>query len=159
MSYIFDLRIVSSVEAAAFVLGHHFVQSNMKVTFIPTSLPGEEFKFLKKREELIEMDPEDQDIFNQSAYDYYLKRPKDTLTDTLTIFEYHQKFQVYVKNSKTQVPISRSKNVLLDADKNKIVMRKNDIITRTNFFDETDGIFLFSRFFQSFYWRYRINGC
>ncbi|RNA35509.1 hypothetical protein BpHYR1_039978 [Brachionus plicatilis] len=52
----FDIRIVSSVVAAELVFGHHFVQSNMKVTFIPTSLPGDEFKFLKKREELIEMD-------------------------------------------------------------------------------------------------------
>ncbi|RNA06979.1 DNA helicase ATP, partial [Brachionus plicatilis] len=135
----FDLRIVSSVEAAAFVLGHHFVQSNMKVTFIPTSLPGDEFKFLKKREELIEMDPEDQDIFKKSALDYYLKRPKGAITDSLTIFEFHQKFQVYVKNSKTKVPISRSDKLLFDEDRNKVVKRKNDIIIRTNFFDETDG--------------------
>ncbi|RNA19856.1 ATP-dependent DNA helicase pif1 [Brachionus plicatilis] len=69
----FDLRIVSSVEAAAFVLSHHFVQLIMKVTFIPESLSGDEFKFTNKRKELIKMDPEYRDIFRESAYDYHLK--------------------------------------------------------------------------------------
>ncbi|CAF1074181.1 unnamed protein product [Brachionus calyciflorus] len=46
----FQLRTVSSVEASAYnIMGHHFVQSNMKVLFVPTCFPNEEFKFLKKK--------------------------------------------------------------------------------------------------------------
>ncbi|RNA04554.1 ATP-dependent DNA helicase pif1 [Brachionus plicatilis] len=47
--------------------------------------------------------------------------------------------EIYVKNSKTKVPISRSDKLLFDEDRNKVVKRKNDIIIRTNFFDKTDG--------------------
>ncbi|CAF0998397.1 unnamed protein product, partial [Brachionus calyciflorus] len=133
----FDLRIVSSVEAVAFVFGHHFVQSNIKVSFIPTSLPNEEF--LKKKDELMELDEEDKNIFKDSLYDHYLNRPINHKTNSLTFFDYHQQYQIYLKDSKTMIPTSRLSKILNDLKGNNIVIRKNPIITRSNYFDETDG--------------------
>ncbi len=41
-----EMRVVSSIEAAAVVCGHHFVQSTFNVKFLPTDIDGENYKFL-----------------------------------------------------------------------------------------------------------------
>jgi hypothetical protein len=58
------LRIISALEAAAIICGHHFVQSNMQVKYITTSING--FKHLKTRRELENMNAEDNNIFKET---------------------------------------------------------------------------------------------
>ncbi|RNA15558.1 replicase helicase endonuclease [Brachionus plicatilis] len=118
--------------------GRHFVQSNARVIFIPTCIPEREFKFLKRKHELIEMDPDDDDIFKDSAYDYYMKRPLDSIFESMTFFEFHKKFEIYLKTSKRQVPKSRMVNVHIDLEANKVVKRNSDIIVRTTFYNSID---------------------
>jgi hypothetical protein len=40
------MRVVSSIEAAALISGHHFVQSSFKVTYLNIPFEKEQFKFL-----------------------------------------------------------------------------------------------------------------
>ncbi|CAF0707230.1 unnamed protein product, partial [Brachionus calyciflorus] len=135
----FQCRVVSSVEATALVMGHHFVQSNIKVGFIPTNFPDNQFKFIKKKEELIDLDPQDDDIFKDSAYDYYINRPRNSIFNALTIFDYHTKYEIIIKFSNKKIPKPRSENVCLDLEGNKVVKRNKEILVRTNYYDITNG--------------------
>ncbi|RNA26642.1 DNA helicase ATP [Brachionus plicatilis] len=116
----FQCRVVSSVEASALVMGHHFVQSNVKVTFIATCFPQDQFKFLRTKKELTRLDPDDDDIFKHSAYDYYLQRPVAEKFSTINLFDYHQKYEIFVKQSTKKILKSRCDNVFNDQLGNQV---------------------------------------
>jgi hypothetical protein len=65
-----ELRIISALEAAAIICGHHFEQSNMQVKFITTSINGNNFKYLKTKRELEIMNAENINIFKETTYDF-----------------------------------------------------------------------------------------
>ncbi|RNA37220.1 DNA helicase ATP, partial [Brachionus plicatilis] len=125
----FQLRTFNSIELLAFIMGHHFVQSNMK-----------------RKHELIYMDDDDDDIFKDSVYDHYLQWPYHSSFDSITIFDDFRKYEIFVKYSKTTIPISRSENVYLDRKNDIVIKRNKEIITRTNYFNSNDGeIFYFQK--------------
>ena len=70
-----ELRIISALEAAALICGHHFVQSNIQVKYISTSINGDNFKYLKTKKELAKMEENDMNVFKETTYDYYIVRP------------------------------------------------------------------------------------
>ena len=63
-----ELRIVSSLEEAALICGHHFVQSNMYVKYITTSINGDNFKYLKTKIQIKNMCEEEYSIFKESTF-------------------------------------------------------------------------------------------
>ncbi|CAF0948330.1 unnamed protein product [Brachionus calyciflorus] len=103
-----------------------------------------------KKHELAYMDPDDDDIFKDSIYDHYLKRPTHSAFDSVTFFEFFRKYEIFVKNSKTQIPKSRMENIFIDQKNDRVVKRKKDIITRTNFYNINDGeIYFFQKILYS----------
>ena len=60
------------IEAAALICGHHFVQSNIQVKYISTSINGDNFKYLKTKKELAKMEENDMNVFKETTYDYYV---------------------------------------------------------------------------------------
>jgi hypothetical protein len=114
----FNLRVVSSIEASAMVLGHHFVQSDVKVLFLDTTLPGKAFKFLKNKEELGKMDPEDDNIFRESLFDTYLERPKEPEFDNITYLDFYRNYRI---------------------EKETFIKRNSPIVVRYNKLTPNDG--------------------
>ena len=57
------------IHTAALICGHHFVQSNLNVKYISTSINGENFKYLKTKKEIEKMSENDQNIFKESTFD------------------------------------------------------------------------------------------
>ncbi len=78
-----QLRLVSSLEAASIISGHHFVQSNINIQFLNTCLPDKQFKYIKSKEKLLELKPESSDIFKTNQLEYYCNRPADKDFDEL----------------------------------------------------------------------------
>ena len=97
-----ELRIVSSLEAAALICGHHFVQSNMYVKYITTSINGDNFKYLKTKKQIKNMYEEDYSIFKESTYDYYMIRPDDL--ESINYIDYHGNYEIILKSSKRLIP-------------------------------------------------------
>ena len=98
-----ELRIISALEAAAIICGHHFVQSNMQVKYITTSINGDNLKYLKTKRELENMNADDNNIFKETTYDYYMNRP--LLLETINYIDYFRNYEIILKNSKRKLPI------------------------------------------------------
>ena len=101
------MRILSALEAAAIICEHHFVQSNMQVKYITTSINGDNFKYLKTKRELENMNAEDNNIFKETTYDYYMKRP--LLLETINYIDYFRNYEIILKSSKRKLPIKSKK--------------------------------------------------
>ena len=99
-----ELRVVSSLEAAALLCGHHFVQSTFFVKYLNTTINGTNHKFLKTKKELKKLENNDTNIFKYSTYDYYINRPEDELFQDITYTEYFKNYEYIVKDSKKQIP-------------------------------------------------------
>jgi hypothetical protein len=96
-----ELRIISALEAAAIICGHHFVQSQVK--YITTSINGDNLKYLKTKRELENMNADDNNIFKETTYDYYMNRP--LLLETINYIDYFRNYEIILKNSKRKLPI------------------------------------------------------
>jgi hypothetical protein len=72
----FQHRVVSSIEASSLIMGHHFVQSNLRVIYVDTSLPDKIFRFVKPKLILMNLEDEDDDIFRSCPLVYYFIRPQ-----------------------------------------------------------------------------------
>ena len=69
-----ELSVISALEAAALICGHHFVQSNIQVKYITTSINGDNFKYLKTKREVANMNSESNNYFKDSTYYFYMIR-------------------------------------------------------------------------------------
>ena len=116
-----ELRILSALEAAAIICGHHFVQSNMQVKYITTSINGDNFKYLKTKRELENMNAEDNNIFKETTYDYYMKRP--LILETINYIDYFRNYEIILKSSKRKLPIKSIKYTDLNGKLIFIFMR------------------------------------
>ena len=102
-----ELRIISALEAAALICGHHFVQSNLQVKYISTSINGDNFKYLKTKKEISNMSEADNNIFKESTYDYYMIRPVELEEETY--IDYFKSYEIILKHSKRKLPIKAKK--------------------------------------------------
>ena len=102
-----ELRIISALEAAALLCGHHFVQSNIQVKYISSSINGDNFKFLKTKNELAKLDEFDDNVFKDNTYDYYIIRPESL--ENIVYMNYYKKYEIILKGSKRRLPIKSKK--------------------------------------------------
>jgi hypothetical protein len=79
----------------------------MQVKYITTSINGDNFKYLKTKRELENMNAEDNNIFKKTTYDYYMKRPP--LLETNKYIDYFQNYEIILKSSKRKLPIKSIK--------------------------------------------------
>ena len=102
-----ELRVISALEAAALICGHHFVQSNIQVKYITTSINGDNFKYLKTKREVANMNAESNNYFKDSTYDYYMIRPDEL--ENINYIDYFKDYEVILKSSKRKLPIKAKK--------------------------------------------------
>jgi hypothetical protein len=102
-----ELRIISALEAAALICGHHFVQSNLQVKYISTSINGDNFKYLKTKKETSNMSETNDNIFKESTYDYYMNRPNELENETY--IDYFNSYEIILKHSKRKLPLKAKK--------------------------------------------------
>ena len=121
-----DLRVISSLEASALILGHHFVQSNFRVKYLNTTINGANFKFLKTKKQLNELKTDDENIFKESTFDYYMCRPNEVSLNNITYIEYFKYYDIIVKDSNRNIA-KKSKDVFQDL-KGIIIIIINKII-------------------------------
>jgi hypothetical protein len=131
------LRVVSSLEAASIVAGHHFAQSNLKIQFLNTCLPDKQFKYIKSKEKLIELEPDSSDIYKTTQLEYYCNRPEDDVFDDITIIHYFERYEIFF-NLKT-IPIKRRTPLYRDKFNNYVVKRNKEIVIRYRYLQIFDG--------------------
>ncbi len=83
------------------------MQSNIQVKYISSSINGDNFKFLKTKNELAKLDEFDDNVFKDNTDDYYIMRPESLAN--IVYMNYYKKYEIILKGSKRRLPIKSKK--------------------------------------------------
>lgn len=94
-----NMRVVSSIEASSLICGHHFVQSTFQVLFVTIPFIKPQFKFLKNKSQIDQLNKEDTHVYKESQMDYYIARPDCEPFNTITYLDYYRNYKLEIANS------------------------------------------------------------